>query len=49
MCVLPGINWNKGQQICLRLRYPGDEKQFLPLDQVLDTMLHEYALLTLIT
>ncbi|KAI9886389.1 MAG: hypothetical protein M1823_001778 [Watsoniomyces obsoletus] len=40
---LLGINWNKGQKICLRLRYPGDERQFLPLEQVLDTMLHELA------
>ncbi|KAL8740773.1 MAG: hypothetical protein Q9190_006562 [Brigantiaea leucoxantha] len=38
---LLGLNWNKGQKICLRLRYPGDERQFLPLDQVVDTMLHE--------
>lgn len=27
--------------MCLRLRYPGDQTQFLPLDSVLDTMLHE--------
>lgn len=40
---LLGVNWNKGQQICLRLRYPGDERQFLPLEQVVDTMLHEYV------
>ncbi|KAL9017955.1 MAG: hypothetical protein Q9185_004700 [Variospora sp. 1 TL-2023] len=38
---LLGLNWNKGQRICLRLRYPGDERQFLPLEQVVDTMLHE--------
>ena len=38
---LLGLNWNKGQKICLRLRYPGDERQFLPLEQVVDTMLHE--------
>ncbi|OJD17488.1 hypothetical protein AJ78_02409 [Emergomyces pasteurianus Ep9510] len=38
---LLGININRGQKICLRLRYPSDDKQFLPLDQVLDTMLHE--------
>lgn len=25
----------------MRLRYPGDENQFLPLDNVVDTMLHE--------
>ncbi|KAI9843408.1 MAG: hypothetical protein M1837_006434 [Sclerophora amabilis] len=40
---LLGLNWNKGQQICLRLRYPGDERQFLPLEQVVDTMLHELS------
>ena len=38
---LLGLNINRGQKICLRLRYPGDETQFLPLDQVVDTMLHE--------
>lgn len=40
---LLGLNWNKGQKICLRLRYPFDEKQFLPLEEVVDTMLHEYV------
>lgn len=38
---LLGLNINSGQKICLRLRYPGDERQFLPLEQVVDTMLHE--------
>jgi hypothetical protein len=38
-----GINMNRGQKICLRLRYPGDKNQFLPLDQVVDTMLHELS------
>ena len=38
---LLGLNWNRGQKICLRLRYPGDERQFLPLEHVLDTMMHE--------
>ncbi|MCJ1389326.1 hypothetical protein MMC18_002182 [Xylographa bjoerkii] len=38
---LLGMNWNKGQKICLRLRYPYDERQFLPLEEVVDTMLHE--------
>ncbi|PWY86858.1 WLM-domain-containing protein [Aspergillus heteromorphus CBS 117.55] len=38
---LLGLNVNAGQKICLRLRYPSDERQFLPLDHVLDTMLHE--------
>jgi hypothetical protein len=41
--LLVGININKGQKICLRLRYPGDQNQFLPLEQVVDTMLHELA------
>ena len=40
---LLGLNVNKGQRICLRLRHAGDERQFLPLEQVVDTMLHEYA------
>jgi hypothetical protein len=40
---LLGININRGQKICLRLRYPGDKNQFLPLEQVVDTMLHELS------
>ena len=38
---LLGLNWNNGQKICLRLRSPFDDKQFLPLEDVVDTMLHE--------
>ncbi|KAL9105325.1 MAG: hypothetical protein Q9227_009492 [Pyrenula ochraceoflavens] len=38
---LLGLNINRGQKICLRLRYPGDERQFLPIEEVTDTMLHE--------
>ena len=38
---LLGLNINQGQKICLRLRYPGDERQFLPVEEVTDTMLHE--------
>ncbi|PYH99982.1 WLM-domain-containing protein [Aspergillus ellipticus CBS 707.79] len=38
---LLGLNVNAGQKICLRLRYPSDERQFLPLEHVVDTMLHE--------
>lgn len=38
---LLGININGGEKICLRLRYPGDERQFLSLEEVTDTMLHE--------
>jgi len=38
-----GLNVDRGRKICLRLRYPGDKTQFLPLEQVADTMLHELA------
>jgi len=38
---LLGLNVNSGQKICLRLRYASDQKQFLPIEQVVDTMLHE--------
>ncbi|KAJ5624487.1 hypothetical protein N7510_000796 [Penicillium lagena] len=38
---LLGLNVNTGQKICLRLRYASDQRQFLPLEQVVDTMLHE--------
>ncbi|EGD97265.1 zinc metallopeptidase [Trichophyton tonsurans CBS 112818] len=38
---LLGLNVNHGQKICLRLRQPYDERQFLPIEQVVDTMLHE--------
>ncbi|KAL4979420.1 WLM domain-containing protein [Aspergillus desertorum] len=38
---LLGLNVNGGEKICLRLRYAGDQNQFLPLEQVVDTMLHE--------
>jgi hypothetical protein len=38
---LLGLNINQGQKICLRLRYPSDQRQFLPIEQVVDTMLHE--------
>lgn len=40
---MEGINQNKGEKICLRLRYPGDKNQFLPMEQVVDTMLHELS------
>lgn len=42
---LLGLNWNSGQKICLRLRSPFDERQFIPMEQVVDTMLHESELL----
>ncbi|KAJ5132948.1 hypothetical protein N7448_007106 [Penicillium atrosanguineum] len=38
---LLGLNVNSGQKICLRLRYASDQKQFLPFEQIVDTMLHE--------
>ena len=38
---LLGLNINGGQKICLRLRYPSDQCQFLPIEHVVDTMLHE--------
>lgn len=40
---LLGLNINRGEKICLRLRYPGDDTQFLPLENIVDTMLHELA------
>lgn len=36
-----GLNVDRGRKICLRLRYPGDQNQFMPLENVVDTMLHE--------
>lgn len=36
-----GLNVNRGQQICIRLRYANDKTLFLGLDMVIDTMLHE--------
>lgn len=38
-----GLNVNRGMKICLRLRYPGDRNQFLPIENVVDTMLHELS------
>ncbi|KAL9624004.1 MAG: hypothetical protein Q9160_001757 [Pyrenula sp. 1 TL-2023] len=38
---LLGLNVDRGKKICLRLRYPGDHRQFLPIEEVTDTMLHE--------
>ncbi|KAI0158234.1 WLM-domain-containing protein [Xylariaceae sp. FL1272] len=40
---LLGLNVGRGMKICLRLRYPGDKNQFMPIEQVTDTMLHELA------
>lgn len=41
MLTITGLNVNQGQRINVRLRYPGDVRQFMPFDQILDTMLHE--------
>ncbi|RAL12103.1 metalloendopeptidase WSS1 [Aspergillus homomorphus CBS 101889] len=38
---LLGLNYNHGQKICLRLRHASDQRQFLPMDSIVDTMLHE--------
>lgn len=38
-----GLNVNRGQKILLRLRYPGDRNQFMPIEDVTDTMLHELS------
>lgn len=38
---LLGLNVNRGQKILLRLRHPGDDRQFLPFESIVDTMLHE--------
>ncbi|KAK2733929.1 hypothetical protein FQN57_001912 [Myotisia sp. PD_48] len=38
---LLGLNVNWGEKICLRLRQPYDQTQFVPMEQVIDTMLHE--------
>ncbi|KAI0853510.1 WLM-domain-containing protein [Daldinia vernicosa] len=38
---LQGINEGAGQRICLRLRCAEDPNRFLPIEQVVDTMLHE--------
>ncbi|KAJ2999366.1 hypothetical protein NUW58_g21 [Xylaria curta] len=40
---LLGLNVGKGKWIGLRLRFPGDPNQFLLIEQVADTMLHELA------
>ncbi|KAI1799123.1 WLM-domain-containing protein [Daldinia bambusicola] len=40
---LLGLNVGGGQRICLRLRYAGDRNQFLPIEEVVDTMLHELS------
>ncbi len=41
--LVAGLNINRSERICVRLRYTPDPRQFIPLDHVIDTMLHEYA------
>ena len=38
-----GLNVNRGSKICVRLRYAGDTAQFVPLEAVVDTFLHELS------
>ncbi|CAM9730353.1 unnamed protein product, partial [Ectocarpus sp. 13 AM-2016] len=38
---LLGLNVNRGQKICIRLRPPSDEGSFYPYEFILGTMLHE--------
>lgn len=40
---LLGLNINRGYKICLRLRYHNNPDLFLPVEQVVDTMLHELS------
>ncbi|KAK3054293.1 hypothetical protein LTR09_004561 [Extremus antarcticus] len=40
---LLGLNINKGFKICIRLRYHNNPDLFLPIEQVVDTMLHELS------
>ena len=40
---LLGLNINRGHKICIRLRYHNNPDLFLPLEQVVDTMLHELS------
>lgn len=40
---LLGLNINSGYKICIRLRYHNHPDLFLPLEQVVDTMLHELS------
>jgi len=40
---LLGLNINKGYKICVRLRYHNNPDLFLPLEEVVDTMLHELS------
>lgn len=38
---LMGLNWSRGDKICLRLRNPSEERKFLPMEYLVNIMLHE--------
>ncbi|KAF2836274.1 WLM-domain-containing protein [Patellaria atrata CBS 101060] len=40
---LLGLNINQTERICIRLRYAVDPKQFLSIESVVDTLLHELS------
>ncbi|PSN63106.1 WLM-domain-containing protein [Corynespora cassiicola Philippines] len=40
---LLGLNINRTERILVRLRYHHDSRQFLPIEQVVDTLLHELS------
>nr|CCC95964.1 unnamed protein product [Trypanosoma congolense IL3000] len=40
---LYGLNLNKGEEVCVRFRYPGQKVLFLPFEEVLYILLHEIA------
>lgn len=40
---LLGLNINRGFKICIRLRYHNNPDLFLPMEHVVDTMLHELS------
>ena len=40
---LLGLNINRGYKICIRLRYHNNPDLFLPMEQCVDTMLHELS------
>ena len=40
---LLGLNVDNGQEVSIRLRYHHDNNQFIPFDEVMNTVLHEIA------
>ncbi|KAF2437349.1 WLM-domain-containing protein [Karstenula rhodostoma CBS 690.94] len=40
---LLGLNINRTERILIRLRYHHDSRQFLPMEQIADTLLHELS------